>query len=59
MKKIKDGNTYNVNIPTYYVETDEELAAIPVTEPAGTIVEYNGSEFKVLMKKSDGSWKEL
>lgn len=60
MYKIQDGNVYNVQVPTYYVESDDELDLIPASAPAGTIAEINESgNFHVKMKMEDGSWNEL
>lgn len=60
MYKIQDGNVYNVPVPTYYVESDAEIAEIPEKAPAGTIVEVNESgNFHVKMKMNDGTWNEL
>lgn len=60
MKKILDGNTYNVNLPTYYVESDDEIANIPANVEAGAIVEVNEpGNFHVKMKLSDGTWNDL
>lgn len=60
MYKMLDGNVYNISIPTYYVESDDEIANIPANAPAGTIVEVNESgNFHVKMKMEDGNWNEL
>ena len=60
MYKIQNGNTYNISVPTYYVESDAEIAQIPTNEPAGTIVEVNESgNFHVKMKMENGQWNEL
>ena len=60
MYKIQDGNVFNVQVPTYYVESDDELNTIPKNAPAGTIVEVNESgNFHVVMKMEDGTWNEL
>lgn len=60
MKKLKDNEVYNVNIPTYYVESESEMQSIPASAPAGTIVEVNAtSGFKVFMKNSTGTFNEL
>lgn len=58
--KIQDGSSYNVPIPTYYVESDAEIADIPANAPAGTMVEVNETgNFHVKMKRSDGTWNSL
>ncbi len=55
-----NGNTYNVNLPTYYVESDEEINLIPSNAPAGSIVEVNQlGNFHVKMKMENGTWNEL
>lgn len=57
---IQNGNTYNVPLKTFYVESDAELSDIPTNTPAGTIAEVNESgNFHVVMKMSDGTWNEL
>lgn len=57
---IQEGNAYNVPVPTYYVESESEIADIPASAPPGTIVEINSSEgFKIKMKTSTGTWNEL
>lgn len=57
---IQEGNSYNVPLRTYYVESDEEINDIPVTEPAGTIATVNESgNFHVKMKRTDGTWNSL
>ena len=54
------GNSYNIPIPTYYIELEEELTTIPNTAPPGTIVMLNKpNDFKVYMKDSDGNFNEL
>ena len=58
--KILDGNVYDTNIPTYYIEDETELSSIPSDVPAGTIVECNASGgFKLFMKDSQGNFNEL
>lgn len=60
MYKIQDGNVYNVPVPTYYVESDDELSTIPANAPAGTIVEVNELDnFHAVMKMNDGTWNQL
>lgn len=60
MYKMMNGNSYNVPVPTFYVESDAEIATIPANVPAGTIVEVNESgNFHVKMKMEDGTWNEL
>ena len=60
MKLIKEGNVYDFPVPTFYVESVDELANIPEEAPAGTIVEVNAaSGFKVFMKNSQGTFNEL
>lgn len=60
MMMIKDGNTYNVSIPTYYVESSSELSTIPSDAPAGTIAEVNDSNgFGIYMKNTSGDWNAL
>lgn len=60
MYKMQDGNVYNVPVPTYYVESDEEIAEIPDSAPAGTLVEVNEvGNFHVKMKMKNGQWNEL
>jgi len=57
---IQEGNTYNIPLRTYYVESDSEIANIPANAPAGTIVEVNESgNFHVKMKMTDGTWNQL
>lgn len=59
MKKLMDGNSYNVNLPTYYVESVDELNDIPANEPEGTIAEVLTTDgLKVYMKRTSG-WVEL
>ena len=61
--KILDGDMYDTNIPTYYIEDASELSSIPTEEyqaPAGTIVIQNKTgAFKVYMKDSQGNFNEL
>lgn len=60
MKKILDGNTYNVNLPTFYVESDDEINLIPNNVEAGAIVEVNEpGNFHAKMKLSDGTWNDI
>lgn len=60
MKLIIEGNTYNIPLQTYYVESDSEISQIPSDAPAGTIVEVNESgNFHVKMKMSSGEWNTL
>lgn len=57
---LQEGNTYNVNVPTYYVESDAELANIPSSAPAGTIVQVNETNnFHMVMKRLDGSFNPI
>lgn len=50
---------YDKNELTYYIEDEADLATLPENIPEGTIVECLGTELKVFMKKSDGSFVEL
>ena len=60
MNLIQNGNTYNIPIKTFYVESDEEISQIPSNVPEGTLVEVNETgNFHVKMKRSDGTWNEL
>lgn len=60
MYKIQDGHTYNVQVPTYYVESDTEIDQIPDNAPAGTIVEVNElNNFHIKMKMENGTWNSL
>lgn len=60
MYKIQSGNAYNVPVPTFYVESEAEIADIPENVPAGTLVEVNDpAEFKVFMKMENQTWNEL
>lgn len=59
MKKIIEGNVYNIPLATWYCETQEELNQILATQPAGTLIEYNGDSFKLLCVKSDGTYNEV
>ena len=57
---IKDGNTYNTPVPTYYIESSGELANIPSEAPAGTIAECNASGgFSIYMKNTSGDWNAI
>lgn len=57
---LMEGNTYDTNIPTYYIEDENELTSIPANAPVGTIVECNASTgFKMFMKNSAGEFNEL
>lgn len=57
---IQEGNTMNVPLKTYYVESDAEISQIPSNVPEGTLVEVNETgNFHVKMKRSDGTWNEL
>lgn len=57
---IQEGNTYNVNVPTYYIESDAELSQIPSTAPAGTLVQINETgNFHIVMKQLDGNFNPI
>lgn len=57
---LKEGNTFNVPIQTYYIESSGELANIPSEAPAGTIAECNASSgFSIYMKNTSGNWNAL
>lgn len=60
MVLIQEGNTYNIPLKTYYVESDSEINSIPANVPPGTLVEVNApNNFHVKMKMSDGTWNLL
>lgn len=60
MFKIKDGSTFDTNIPVYYIEEETELTDIPADAPTGTLVFCNGDEeSKMYMKNSSGDFNEL
>lgn len=50
----------NKNNLKYYIESEEELADIPINAPAGTIAERNASDgFTAYMKNEAGNFNEL
>lgn len=50
----------NKNNLKYYIESEEELADIPINAPAGTIAECNASDgFTAYMKNEAGEWNQL
>lgn len=60
MKKLLDGNTFDDNIQTYYIEDSSELSSIPADAPSGTIVVQNKSgAFKIYMKTDAGTFNEI
>lgn len=57
---LKIGNTQNVPIQEWYVESEGEIEAIPSEIPAGSTVQIltpNGLVVK--MKNSKGQWIEI
>ena len=57
---LQEGNSYNIPIPTYYVESISELDSIPDTAPTGSIAIINATgAFQVTMKNSTGVWNEI
>ena len=57
---INEGNTYNIPLQTYYIESEEELLSIPDNAPAGTLVECNATNgFSVYMKNTEGVFNKL
>jgi hypothetical protein len=57
---LKTGNSYEVPLKEYYVESEAEIAQIPSTAPVGShvlILTENGLNVK--MKNSQGNWVEI
>ena len=57
---LQYGNHYNVPVPVWYIEDDDETDDIPDTEPVGTIAEVNeANDFHFLMKNRAGNWNRM
>lgn len=57
---LQYGNQYNVPVPVWYVESDDDLANIPDTEPAGTVAEVNETgNFHFSVKQVAGTWNNI
>ena len=54
---LKNGNTYNIPVKQYYVESEAEIAEIPANAPTGsTVLILNENGLSVKMKNSEGKW---
>lgn len=58
---LKNGNTQNIPIQEWYVESEGEIEAIPSYVPVGSIVQVLTPEagLVIKMKNSDGQWIEI
>lgn len=54
---LKNGNTYNIPVKQYYVESEAEIAEISANAPTGsTVLILNENGLSVKMKNSEGKW---
>jgi hypothetical protein len=57
---LKTGNTPEVPVKEYYVESESEIADIPADAPAGsTVLILTESGLTVKMKNSKGNWIQI
>ncbi len=60
MIKIKDGNSYDINLQVFYIENENELNDIPKNSTPGTVVMLNSvNGLKVFMKNEAGNFNEV
>jgi hypothetical protein len=57
---LKTGSTTEVPTKQYYVESEAEIADIPVNAPTGsTVMILTESGLSVKMKNSEGKWIQI
>lgn len=58
---LKNGNTQNIPIQEWYVESEGEIETIPSYVPVGSTVQILTPDagLVVKMKNSDGQWIEI
>lgn len=57
---LKNGNTQNIPIQEWYVESEGEVETIPTYVPAGSTVQILTPEgLTIKMKNSDDQWIEI
>lgn len=60
MQLLKTGNSYEVPLKEYYVESEAEIAKIPATAPVGShVLILTNDGLVVKMKNSQGNWIEI
>ena len=60
MIKIKDGNSYDINLQEFYIENEDELNNVPNNSTPGTVVILNSvNGLKVFMKNEAENFNEV
>lgn len=60
LKKVQDGNQFNIPVQTWYTDNEQDINEIPESAPAfSTVVILEDSGLRIKMKNTTGEWVEI
>lgn len=60
LKKVQDGNQFNIPVQTWYTDNEQDINKIPESAPAfSTVVILEESGLRIKIKNTSGKWIEV